>query len=244
MRKASVKLVESSVWIVGVLKNLVIATGRYGSKIQDPKCRRSPRSLIESSQESEGSGPGIIQHGLVRVPYSHGLALTLVHHGQRLFCSVSIETLFSQCSYYSVLDRDVHAVSFSAEYRRQKTSDSSPTPPLLLLGVVVTLCAMGVSGEPQPSIGFKFCAIKKEKKSVAMAGAVRYITSFIEKFKSRTVDTLQIEVVTATPVESFLIASHDILRTAVEPLIQSFRCCAGREAFSNINRVAGSILES
>jgi hypothetical protein len=56
MRKASVKLVESSVRIVvGVLENLVIATRRYGSKIQDPKCRRSPRSLIESSQESEGS---------------------------------------------------------------------------------------------------------------------------------------------------------------------------------------------
>jgi hypothetical protein len=61
VRKASAKLVESSVRIVGVLKNLVIATGRYGSKIQDPKCRLSPRSLIESSQESEGSGPGIIQ---------------------------------------------------------------------------------------------------------------------------------------------------------------------------------------
>ena len=58
MRKASVKLVKSSVRIVGVLENLVIATGRYGSKIQDPKCRRSPRSLIESSQESEGLGPG------------------------------------------------------------------------------------------------------------------------------------------------------------------------------------------
>jgi hypothetical protein len=66
VRKASVKLVESSVRIVGVLENLVIATGRYGSKIQDPKCRRSPRSLIESSQESEGSGPGIIQSSRVQ----------------------------------------------------------------------------------------------------------------------------------------------------------------------------------
>jgi hypothetical protein len=38
VRKGSVKLVESSVRIVGVLAELVIATGRYlRSKIQDPK---------------------------------------------------------------------------------------------------------------------------------------------------------------------------------------------------------------